>query len=110
MPIDEESRKQDETREQGVEFGSLAGDLESVNYPVETSGLLSDYGDRSVNLQDGSETLDEVLGPLDERTFDSPEDVMQTVIGMVGDQAIGRKNYSDRGGEIETDRKDEESI
>lgn len=92
MPID------DERREQGVDFGPLADDLESEKYPLANAEVLETYGDREIDLQGGSETLRNVLGPLGDATFDSPDDVMQGVIGMVGDQAIGRKNYSDRGG------------
>lgn len=92
MPNDEERR------EQGVEFGPLADDLEDEEYPLENSELLETYGDREIDLQDGSETLENVLGPLGETTFDSADDVIQGVVGMVGDQAIGRKNYTDRGG------------
>lgn len=92
MPAD------DERREQGVGFGPLADDLEDAQYPLEKTELLDAFGDRTVGLQDGEETLQGILGPLGDVTFDSAEEVRQEVIGMVGDQAIGRKNYTDRGG------------
>lgn len=114
MPTDDERRKQ------GVEFGPLADDLEDQEYPLDNTELLEAYGDREIDLQDGEETLENVLGPLGETTFDSPDDVMQGVIGMVGDQAIGRKNYTDRGGvtseddnrggELEDEENTEESM
>lgn len=88
----------DERREQGVEFGPLADDLEDAEYPMEKAELLDTYGDRTIALQDGEETLRSILGPLGAMTFDSADQVRQEVIGMVGDQAIGRKNYTDRGG------------
>lgn len=104
MPAD------DNNREQGVEFGELADDLETEEYPIDNAELLDSYGDRSIELQGGEETLQDVLGPL-ERTYDSAENVRQSVIGMVGDDAIGRKGYTDRGGVTsEDDRKEEDSI
>lgn len=104
MPTD------DESREQGVEFGSLADELENEEYPIEKSELLETYGDREIELQDGEQTLQEVLDPLGETTFESAEDVVQSVIGMVSDDAIGRKNYSDRGGQALEGSSDEESV
>lgn len=103
MPTDEESR------EHGVEFGALADDLEHEKYPIDTAELLDAYGDRKIDLEDGSETVREVLDPLGNTTFDSPDEVMQGVVGMVSDQAIGRKNYTDRGGVTsEDDNRDRE--
>ena len=99
-----------ESREQGVEFGSLADELESEEYPIDKSELLETYGDRELELQNGGQTLHEVLDPLSEPTFESAEDVIQSVIGMVGDEAIGRKNYSDRGGQAPEEDTDKESI
>jgi len=101
MPTD------DESREQGVEFGQLADDLESEDYPIDNEELLETYGDRAVELQDGEETLNEILGPL-ERTYESADNVRQSVIGMVGEEAIGRKGYTDRGGVTSEDEGEEE--
>ena len=104
MPTDDESRKQ------GVEFGSLADELENEEYPIDKAELLETYGDRELELQDGDQTLQEVLDSLGETTFESAEDVIQGVIGTVDDEAIGRKNYSDRGGQAAGENLDEESI
>lgn len=100
----------DESREQGVEFGSLADELENEEYPIDKSELLEAYGDREIELQNGGQTLKEVLDPLGETTFESAEDVTQSVIGMVDDEAIGRKNYSDRGGQASRKGVDDESV
>jgi hypothetical protein len=89
---------EDDNRKRGVEFGSLADDLESEAYPIDNEELLETYGDRELELQDGTQSLREVLELLGERTFDSAEEVTDAVVGMVGDDAIGRKYESDRGG------------
>ncbi len=88
----------EDTRQQGVEFGSLAGEFETEEYPIRSATLLETYGDREIGLQNGSESLQDVLEPLGETTFDSAEAVMDAVVGTVGDGAIGRKYESDRGG------------
>ena len=100
----------DESREQGVEFGSLADELGNEKYPIDKSELLETYGDREIELQNGGQTLREVLDPLGETTFESAEDVTQSVIGVVDDEAIGRKNYSDRGGQAAREGVDDESV
>lgn len=92
---------EDDDRKQGVEFGSLADDLESEEYPIDNEELLETYGDRKLELQDGTQSLRDVLELLGERTFDSAEEVTDAVVGMVGDDAIGRKYESDRGGMAE---------
>ena len=88
----------DDSRQQGIEFGPLAEAFESEEYPIGTDVLLDRYGDRRLELQNGSQSLQDVLEPLGETTFDSAEAVMDAVVGTVGDEAIGRKYESDRGG------------
>lgn len=91
----------DESREQGVEFGSLAEELEDEEYPIDKAELLERYGDRELVLEDDTVTLREVLEPLGQDEFESADDVRQSVLTMVSDEAIGRKDYSDRGDEVD---------
>ncbi|WP_336134915.1 DUF5789 family protein [Natronomonas amylolytica] len=101
----------DDSRRQGVEFGPLAEALEDAEYPMTGAELLETHGDRELELEDGTETLQAVLEPQGEMTFESAEDVKQNVVGMVGDGAIGRKRYSDRGGETKAQEEaDDESV
>ncbi|MFC7770871.1 MULTISPECIES: DUF5789 family protein [Salinirubellus] len=100
----------DDSREQGVEFGSLAEELEEEAYPIGKEELLDTYGDEEIVLEDDTQTLREVLEPLGEDEFESADDVRQSVMTMVGDEAVGRKNYSDRGGETDSPESDEESV
>ena len=104
MPIDENSR------EQGVEFGPLAAELENTEYPIAKSDLLEAYGEYELQIQDANPTLDDLLEPIGETTYDSAREVVQEVVGMVGDEAIGRKGYTDRGGMPSEDEKREESL
>lgn len=100
-------------REQGVEFGDLADELESHDYPATASELVEEYGDHELELPNGEETVEDVLGPLaesDDETYESAEEVEQVVLNMVGDDAVGREGYSDRGTSTEPDRDDQQSL
>lgn len=94
---------EDDSREQGVEFGPLADELEEQEYPLSKETLLSRLGDREVVLTDATRTLRELIEPLGEDEFESPQDVRQSVLDMTGDEAIGRKDYTDRAGQGESD-------
>lgn len=87
-----------DSREQGIEFGSLAEDLEDESYPLAHDELLDRYGDRELELVDKRVPLRDVLGPENEREYEDAEGVRQAIFSMVGDAAVGREGYSDRGG------------
>ena len=73
--------------------GELTDDLE---YPATSEELIETHGDLSIELQNGTETLAEVLGRLGDETFDRPEDVRAALLTGVSHKAIGRRYYSDR--------------
>lgn len=90
-------------REQGIEFGDLADDLEAHDYPVSADELREEYGDRTLGLSDGETTFGEALLATD-REFDGPEDVKRSVFNGIESDAVGQEGYSDRGaGEFDTD-------
>lgn len=91
----------DNTREHGIEFGELAGDLEGESYPLSHETLLSRYGNRDLNIADGQVTVSEVLSADTEQKYEDMEDVQRAILNMVGDEAVGRENYTDRGGNVE---------
>jgi len=51
----------DDSREQGVEFGPLADELEDEEYPMDLETLLERYGDHELGLGDDTATLQTVL-------------------------------------------------
>ena len=98
----------DDTREQGVEFGDLAAELEDHEYPATRDELVAEYGDYELHMGGGTETFGAVLGREgdatgsdDEQEFESAEEVRQAVFNLVGSEAVGRENYSDRGGSLQ---------
>lgn len=84
-------------REMGIELGNLNDDLDSHEYPTTTDELIEEYGDRELGLPRGTETFREALEPVDDETYDSAEEVRQMIYTMVGSEAVGREDYSDRG-------------
>ena len=89
----------DDSREMGVEFGELTEDLEDEEFPVGKGALLDDYGDREITMEDDSTTLAELIEPLGVSEFEDPQAVQRSVVTMIGEEAVGRKGYSDRGGQ-----------
>jgi hypothetical protein len=90
----------DDGRQQGVEFGDLDAALESHDYPATVEELLDAYGDHELGVSGGERSLRDVLGPLEAQEgehYGSAEEVRQMVLAMVGDEAVGREGYSDRG-------------
>jgi hypothetical protein len=73
------------------------GDLiDAVEYPLTSDELIELHGDHAIELQNGSETLGEVLGRLGSETYTCSDDVRTALFTGVGHQAIGRRFYSDR--------------
>jgi hypothetical protein len=70
--------------------------IANLTYPLTTQDLLEAHGDHTIELQNGSETLREVLERLPPTTYDRPEDLFDDVISSVGHEAVGRRYYSDR--------------
>ncbi len=94
------------SRTHGVEFGDLEQQLESHEYPTTADALVEEYGDHELELPSGEESLSEVLGPYadeHDQQFSDAGEVRQAVLNLVGDQAVGEKGYSDRGGDQESD-------
>ncbi|GAB3039628.1 DUF5789 family protein [Natronobiforma cellulositropha] len=86
----------DDTRELGVELGGLREDLGEESYPISQDELLENHGGAQIEMGEETATLEELIGPLNEDAYESSGEVEQAIMNMVGDEAIGRKNYSDR--------------
>jgi hypothetical protein len=83
-------------REVGVEFGELAARLDDHEYPATAQELSEAYGDYELRYSGGSETFSATFGSLTD-TFESADEVRQSVLNGVGQNAVGRKAYTDRG-------------
>lgn len=90
----------DANRDQGIELGELDDEIESHDYPTTPEELVAEYGDFELTLQGGSQEFGEVFGIVvgDDEEFANAEEVRQTLRNLVGVEAVGRNEYSDRGG------------
>ena len=110
-----DSETGNESREQGVEFGDLREALETHNYPTTQQELIEEYGDETLDLSDGGETLSSVLAEREmaegdgDIEYESADEVYQDILNMVGDRAVGRTDYSDRGGSLQDEVEEGES-
>ena len=50
----------DETRQQGVEFGEFEETMESLDYPIDNSDVVSEHGDAEIELPNGTTTVGDV--------------------------------------------------
>ena len=97
-------------RQSGVTFGDLEDDLETEEYPLSNEDLLDQYGDREVTHANGSVTVRELVEPMEAVAYESADDVQQELLNMVGEGAVGRKEYTDRSGQTQDEDYEEESF
>ena len=70
--------------------------LGAHSYPTTTADLIETHGDLEIAFPNGTETLGDVFGRVDESTFETAEEARLMLYSALGDAAIGRKFYSDR--------------
>ena len=87
----------DDSRMMGVELGDLEDKLESEEYPISKEELLEKYGDETLEFESGEETLRTVLEPYGDTEFQGVDDVHQSILGMVDDEAVGERKQTERG-------------
>ena len=80
----------------GLDFGGLDDELDAESYPLTNEDLLAAHGDREIEHANGTVELQSVLDAQDGQTYESADEVQQSVLNMIGEEAVGRKSYSDR--------------
>ena len=75
----EEARDRADEAEPGATLGNLDETLENHNYPTTTDELIEAYGDREVESQGGSKSINELLASNDDETYDSPDEVRNRI-------------------------------
>jgi len=87
-------RKREEVRDRAHEDRAMSGDpggrlgdldeaIETQNYPTTTDELVDAYGDYEIETQGGTESLEKVLAPTDNQTYDSADDVRSRLLGLI---------------------------
>ncbi|WP_247730067.1 DUF5789 family protein [Halovivax limisalsi] len=69
---------------------------DDIEYPITSAALVDAYGNRSIDLPNGTETVGEVLDRVAPETFETAEEVELTLQSALSRKAIGRYGYSDR--------------
>ncbi|MFC7046474.1 hypothetical protein ACFQH6_14635 [Halobacteriaceae archaeon GCM10025711] len=67
----------------GGRLGGLDEALEAQDYPITTDELVEAYGDYEIETQGGTESLEEVLAPTENQTYDSADDVRSRILGLI---------------------------
>lgn len=65
-------------------------------FPTETQQLIETCGEMTLELPNGENTLREVLSRMPDAEYETPEEAIQATYSALGEEAIGRKGYSDR--------------
>ncbi len=69
-----------------------------LEFPVTCETVKQQVGTVELEAPTGEdETIDEILGRCSEETFDSPDELYGSLLGLVSDRYVGRKFYDDRG-------------
>lgn len=86
------------SRLHGIEMEPLARTVDSVTFPVRKDALLESYGGRELEYPtDETVTLESVIEPVGTQTFASADELLETVLHMVGRGAVGRSGRTGRG-------------
>lgn len=100
-----------DNRDRGIEFGALTDDLESETYPMTKQDLVEKYGDRELEHATGSERVREIVSDADEdEEYENADSIHEMLLNMVGEEAVGREGYSDRGAGTAEREGDEQSF
>lgn len=89
----------DTDREQGVDFTSIEPMLENLSYPITVDELVDEYGDRTIERTNADPiSIEELFASMGEDTFESSEEIRQSILTLMPQDSVGREGYSDRGG------------
>lgn len=101
----------DTDREEGVDFTDLNPVLEDLSYPVTKEAFVADHGDHTIERTNAEPiTVRELLGEMGEDTYESPEEVRQSILNVMPRDSVGRARYSDRGDPADQGGSTDESV
>lgn len=69
--------------DQDDQLGDLDAALDDHDYPTTADELVETYGDREVESKRGWTSIEEVLAPIDNETYDSADDVRQRILRLL---------------------------
>jgi hypothetical protein len=77
----------------------LNGIAEMANgheYPATSAEIIDAFGERRIELTNGSEAVGDVLSRMGAEVYEGPQDLHDALLCGLGHEAIGRRYYSDR--------------
>ncbi|MFC6766212.1 MULTISPECIES: hypothetical protein [Halobacteriales] len=78
-----------------------------VDFPITHDALIDELGEAELRPPTGEPTtVGTVLKTTNERSYESVDDVYQTILGNLDESFVGRKFYDDRGGVWDFDHRD----
>ncbi|WP_439028011.1 hypothetical protein [Haloarchaeobius sp. DT45] len=83
-----------------MQLGNLEAYLETeLQYPIELDSVLDRIGTTEVEAPNttDSESIASILEPLGRDSYNSATELLETILGNLSDEYIGRKFYDDRG-------------
>ncbi|WP_144906281.1 DUF5789 family protein [Halobellus captivus] len=99
-----------------MKIDELSAYLEDeLEYPIAHERVIEAIGSVDIEAPDveQTETVGTIVSTVGQETYDSAEELFNTIIGNVSDEYIGRKFYDDRGSnpaETVSGPKDEENV
>lgn len=78
-----DDRSSVEERAQGGELGEFDETLEEQDYPMTVDELIAAYSDYEVESVDGTQSIEEVLNSVDEKTYNSSDEVRNDVLNQL---------------------------
>jgi hypothetical protein len=80
-----------------VTLETLKDELRDENYPLAREAALEEYGEYVLDLPGGEERVGDVLERVGDGDFSSHGALVERLDAGVGDEGVGRENYTDRG-------------
>lgn len=80
---DRDHEDQAKSGDLGGRLGALDERLQAHDYPTTTDELVEAYGGYKIETQQGMASLEEVLAPTENQTYDTADDVRRRLLGLI---------------------------
>lgn len=98
-------------REEGVDFTDLNPVIEDLSYPVTKEEFVDEHGDHSIERTNAEPiTVRELLEEMGDDTYESADEVRQSILNVMPRDSVGRARYSDRGDPADQGEHQDESV
>ena len=82
-----------------MDFTGINSALGQIDYPITTAEFVDEYGSHTIERTNAdSITVQELFDGTGTETFESPDDIQQSLLSLMPGESVGRQRYSDRGG------------